>query len=79
MSNIEIELNTEGVRSLLKSNEMKDFLGNMAKEIKNSLPEGYGYGTRFLSTRAVASVRAATKKAARDNMENNTLLKAVSK
>ena len=72
-----IELNSDGVKELLKSPEMAAICKEHAKAIANRAGNGYGISTRTGVTRVNASVMPETAEAARDNMKNNTLLKAV--
>ena len=72
-----IELNGDGVVALLKSDEMKAYCKQLADGISRRAGEGYEVSTFTGRTRVNASVIAATNEAKRDNMKNNTLLKAV--
>lgn len=74
---VKIELNSEGVRELLKSDAMKAYCRQLAEGIAGRAGEGYEVTTFTGATRVNASVMAATNAAKRDNMKNNTLLKAV--
>ena len=75
MSKVEIELNREGVRQLMRSPEMQAILKAQAEAIKDKC--GEGYETYTAPTRAVAIVGTATADAIRDNSDNNTILNAV--
>lgn len=72
-----IELNGDGVVALLKSPEIKGYCKKLADGIASRAGEGYEVSTYTGLTRVNASVIAATNAAKRDNMKNNTLLKAV--
>lgn len=74
---VKVELNSEGVRELLQSEEMKTFCRQLAQGIAGRAGDGYQVTTYTGRTRVNASVIAATDAAKRDNMKNNTLLKAV--
>lgn len=74
---VKVELNSEGVRELLQSAEMKAFCKQLADGIAGRAGDGYQVTTYTGRTRVNASVIAATDAAKRDNMKNNTLLKAV--
>ena len=74
---LKVELNSEGVQELLKSGEMKAVCQNLANGIAARAGDGYMVTTYTGKTRVNASVMAATNAAKRDNMKNNTLLKAV--
>ena len=78
MSKVKIILNREGVGQLLQSEEVKNYIGGIASEKAADLGEGYGSDTYMAGTRAVASIFTETQEAARDNLKNNTLLRAVS-
>lgn len=72
-----IELNKNGVRALLKSDEMLNACQEKATEIRKRA--GYGYATSkyFGDNRVNVSVYTKTKKAKKDCQDNNTLLKAL--
>ena len=69
MSKVKIELNSPGIRALLRCPEMQAVLKDRC---------GDGYESYVAPTRAVAVVETASRKAYDDNSANNTLLKAVS-
>ncbi|WP_373737950.1 hypothetical protein [Jeotgalibaca porci] len=77
MNKIKFKLNSSGVRSLLQSNEMQAVLDKQATAIRNRAGVGYQQDTYIGKNRANAMVWAETFQAQRDNMKNNTLLKAV--
>lgn len=79
MSKVKVEVNYAGVGELLKSKELESYMKETASSIASGLGSGYGYSTKKLGTRVVASVTAFTDEAARENAQNNTLLRAVSK
>ena len=56
---------------------MQKVLEEKATAIKNRCGDGYGQDTYVGKTRANAMVYAETFEAKRDNMKNNTILKAV--
>ncbi len=62
---------------MLKSNEMQNVLSEHASEVRNRCGNGYEQDVYVGKTRANAMVRAETYEAKRDNMKNNTILKAV--
>lgn len=72
-----IILNRAGVRELLRSDEMQAVLQEQASAIKARLPDGYETNEFLGKNRWNIEVAAVTAKAKRDNLENNTLLKAV--
>lgn len=72
---MKFELNRAGVRALMQSEEMQAVLLEYANKIGDRAGEGYeAYVGR---NRANVSVRTATEEAARDNFNNNTLLKSL--
>lgn len=75
-----LELNGDALEELLKSEEIQKALDGAAEQIKENAGEGYEVGhaaDKVLETRAIATVYAETPEAKRDNLENNTLLKAL--
>lgn len=71
------KLNYAGIGQLLKSAEMQKVLEEKATAIKNRCGDGYEQDIYVGKTRANAMVYAETFEAKRDNMKNNTILKAV--
>ena len=81
MGKVRIELNSPGIRTLLRSPEMQAVLKDRADTVKDRC--GDGYESYVAPTRAVAVVETASRKAYDDNSlnrqsANNPLLKAVS-
>lgn len=76
MSSFKFKLDEKGVRQLLKSQEMLNICTQHANEIQQKAGEGYEVSTYVGRNRVNASVITATYEAMRDNLENNTLLKA---
>ena len=77
MSKFKFELNRSGVKALMQSTEMQSILKDKANNALNSLGEGYKSDTYIGKTRANAMVYADTYQAKKDNMKNNSILKAV--
>ena len=75
MNNMKFELNHKGVNELLRGREMQSVLIDYASSIKNRA--GDGYSVHVGSNRANVSVRTDTEEAYQDNLDNNTLLKAM--
>lgn len=71
------ELNFQGVRELLKSQEMMGICKQYASKAQSKLGDGYEVETYTMETRAVAKVQAETYKARKDNAKNNSILKAL--
>lgn len=74
---IKLELNRDGVRELLRSNEIREAVSESAEKIRGRCGDGYETDTFTGRNRVNASVYADTPKAKRDNPKNNTLLKAM--
>lgn len=77
MSNSKFNLSYKGVGELLKSEGMQAVLTSKARDIRERCGDGYEQDIHVGKTRANASVSATTYKAKKDNLKNNTLLKAV--
>ena len=77
MAKSKFKLNHAGVGQLLKSAEMQNVLEEKATAIKNRCGDGYGQDVYVGKSRANAMVYADSSAAKRDNMKNNTILKAV--
>lgn len=70
-------LNGAGVAELMKSDAMVAILKEQAKSVQNKAGDGYEINAFVGRNRANVSVKTKTRKAARDNKKNNTLLKAL--
>lgn len=77
MSRVKFELNREGVRELLQSPEIESVVKSYADKARSRLGEGYEVTTHKGATRVNASIAATTYQTRKDNLENNTLLKAL--
>lgn len=78
MSNVTIKLNSEGVKELLKSAEIMTECRSHAAEMAATLgADDYEVSEYVGTNRVNVSVRAKTEKALQDNLDNNTMLKAV--
>lgn len=74
---MKIVLNREGVRSLLKSGEMQAICNEHANAALSRLGPGYEVTSRVGKNRCNSEVAAVTRKAKKDNLENNSILKAL--
>ena len=74
---IKVELNHEAVGEMLKSSEMQELVKSYADEIAKRAGEGYASDTYNAGSRVIASAYTETEEAMEDNLENNTLLKAM--
>lgn len=77
MAKTKIVLNRSGVRALLQSDEMKAICEEHANRVLKQLGDGYTVTSMTGKTRVNASVYAESAEAKRENMENNTILKAL--
>lgn len=77
MAKIRVKLNGRGVADLMKSEAIQEILVEKANAVRDICGEGYEVTTHVGKNRANASVKAVTSKAKRDNLKNNTLVKAV--
>lgn len=77
MSKFKFELNRSGVRALMQSDEMQSILKDKANNALNSLGQGYKTDSYVGKNRANAMVYADSYQAKRDNLKNNSILKAV--
>ena len=77
MGKMQFKLNRKGVADLMKSAEMQTVLKDYATGIKNRCGDGYEQDIHIGKNRANAMVSASTYKAKKDNLDNNTILKAV--
>lgn len=77
MGNVTFKLNREGVRKLLKSQEMKNGLSKIAFSAKGRLGDGYSASYYIGKKRVVARVTAVSPKAIQENSETNSILKAL--
>ena len=75
--NVEIVLNSAGIRELLKSAEIEAACKEQADAVASRAGDGYIVDTYVGKTRVNAMVTADTYAARRDNLKNNTLLKAL--
>ena len=74
-SKMKFQLNRKGVRDLMRSPEMKEVIESHARAMQGRA--GDGYTVRYGKSRTVAFVETGSDGAAQDNLDNNTLLKAV--
>jgi hypothetical protein len=77
MAKVKFELNREGVRDLLRSKEMMDVCQKYANNALGKLGDGYEVTTHTGSNRVNAEVAAVTYAAKKENLSDNTIIKAV--
>ena len=75
MSTWEFELDHNGMDELLKSEGLRFVLESEAR--KRNPGSGYSVKTFNAGSRVVAKIAAVSSEAVRDNLKNNTLLKAL--
>lgn len=71
-------LNKQGVSELLKSEEMKEILGDLASDRASRAGMGYESEVHEFKKRAVAHIFPNDYESVQDNLKNNTLVKVVS-
>ena len=77
MAKIKIELNRQGVRALMKSDEMAAMLNGHGARVLARLGSGYGMDAYNGLNRRNVSVFAESADAIAENLRYNTILKAV--
>lgn len=77
MDKFRFELNSAGVKDLLKSDDMQSALSGYASRVQAIAGSDYSTSVHVGKNRSNVSVYARTKKAKKDNLKNNTLLKAL--
>lgn len=77
MAKVKFELNREGVRDLLRSKEMMDVCQEYANNALGKLGDGYEVTTHTGTNRVNAEVAAVTYAAKKENLSDNSIIKAV--
>lgn len=77
MAKVDLTINSAAVRDLLRSPEMMAMCEERANKALGTLGPGYIVTTMTGKNRVNASIFAETYQAKRDNMENNSILKAL--
>ena len=81
MSKVKFELDIRGLNELMKSQEMQSILdqegAKVAGRASGMSGEQFGHRTHVADYVAITNVYPDSKEAARDNYNNNTLLKAL--
>lgn len=79
MNKVEIVLNSDGVNELLRRADTVEMINAFGQEMVEKLGDGYINRTGFGSKdgRAHAWVMAVSDKAKKENLEDNTILKAM--
>lgn len=74
---VDFELNLPGLNQLMKSPEMVSILTSAAAQVAAAAGEGYEANVKQAEYVALAKIYPVTGKAARANVGNNVLLKAL--
>lgn len=74
---VEFELDINGLRELMKGPEMQAVLQEAGDAVASGAGGDYGVRVHVADYVAIANVFPESKEAAKDNYENNTLLKAL--
>ena len=74
---VEFELDINGLRELMKGPEMQAALQEAGDAVASGAGGDYGTRVHVADYVAIANVFPESKEAAKDNYENNTLLKAL--
>jgi hypothetical protein len=74
---VTIKLKSAGIRELLKSPGIANECMSAAQSVRQRAGDGYEVQSRNYPERTGAAVVAATKEAIQDNLDNNTLLRAL--
>ena len=77
MSKLRVKLNRQGVRELLKSQEMMNACSSVAESAYSQLGDGYSLTKHVGKNRVNVSISTRTAESVRENYENNTILKAL--
>lgn len=77
MTKVRVKLNSKGVRALLQSNELRNVCAQRAQNAMAHLGPGYETNTYVGKTRANAGIRAKTRQARSDALENGSIWRAV--
>jgi len=75
--NVEFELNLPGLNELMKSSAMQSHLKQAGQAVASAAGEEYGRSTYVLNYVAVENIYPTSAKAAIDNSNHNTLIKAL--
>lgn len=76
--NVKFELNLPGLNELMKSTEMQSVLKEAGKAVAQAAGSDYDAEVHTANFIAISNVYPNSRKAAKENFEQNTLLKAVS-
>lgn len=74
---VDFKLNLPGLNELMKSGEMQSHLHKAGQAVASAAGSDYTSKTYVINWVAVENIFPASEKAARENFENNTLVKAL--
>lgn len=77
MANVDFQLNLPGLNELMKSSEMQAHLSRAGAAVAGAAGGDYDHRTYVINFVAVENIFPNSEEAMRDNMRNNTLLKAL--
>ena len=73
----QIKLRYDGIKKMLNCDYMKDCIRKYGEAVQRRAGESYRSSTHYTGQRVAADVRTNDRSAIQDNLENNTLLKAL--
>lgn len=74
---LKLELNTEGVKALLRGPEMQECVEHFASQVAQNAGEGYSYDSALMPTRWIASAYADSERALEATMLDDELLRGL--
>lgn len=77
MANVEVKLNSAGVRELLKSAEVKQVCYECAEQVAARAGDGFEIEPRNYPERSGYAVKASDAKSYYHNQKHNTLIRAI--
>lgn len=77
MSKVKIKLDRKGVRGLMKDKEIQAICTEYGSQVLSRAGDGYKMESRNYPERSGVAIFPDTYKANKDNLEHNTLLKAL--
>ena len=77
MAKIKFELNREGVKELLQSQDMQNVIQEYVDQVSERAGKGFVGNVQIGKTRVVGQIKADGPKAYYKNLKNNILLKAL--
>lgn len=76
MAKVKVELNQKGVIELFKSPEVLGWLDDLGSQVAQHAGNDYGHDAHLAGMTAICTVYPDSARAAHENFENNTILKA---